>query len=96
MAPAIIVAYNMFMNSVDQMDQRRARNPAHQKEQRLHMNFSTFILDVSALQVFALRQVVDDGFNVLDFMNIYALFLFEQFILKVKQHVEKQIFVIEP
>ena len=24
MVPAIIVAYNMFMNSVDQMDQRRA------------------------------------------------------------------------
>ena len=69
MAPAIIVAYNMFMNSVDRMDQRRATNPTRQKEQRLHMSLFTFILDLSALQAFALRQVIDDGSNVLDFVS---------------------------
>jgi hypothetical protein len=36
--PAIIVANNIFMNSVDRMDQRRATNPTHQKEQQMHMS----------------------------------------------------------
>lgn len=69
MVPAIIVAYNMFMNSVDRMDQRRATNPTRRKEQRLHMSMFTFILDLAALQAFALHQVLDDGSNVLDFIS---------------------------
>lgn len=51
------------------MDQRRAKKPTRQKEQQLHMSLFTFILDLSALQAFALHQVIDDGSNVLDFVS---------------------------
>jgi hypothetical protein len=69
MVPAIIVAYNMFMNSVDRMDQRRATNPTRRKEQRLHMSLFTFVLDLAMMQAFALHQVIDARTNVLDFVS---------------------------
>jgi hypothetical protein len=69
MVPAIIVAYNMLINSLDQMSQRRATKPAHQKKQQLHMSVFIFILDLPTLQAFALHQVLDDGLNVLGFVS---------------------------
>ena len=79
MVPASIVAYNMFMNSVDRMEQRRATNPTRRKEQRLHMSMFTFVLDLAVLQAFALYQVIDDGSNrgcqsskLSDFFNFQA------------------------
>lgn len=58
--PAIIGAYNKFMNSVDRMDQRRSTNPTQRKEQRLHMSIFTYILDLSALQAYAVQQAISD------------------------------------
>ena len=54
--PAIIVAYNNYMNSVDRMDQIRATNPNKRREKRLHMSIWTYVLDLAALQAFALFE----------------------------------------
>jgi hypothetical protein len=53
---APIVAYNMFMNGVDRMDQYHATLPTQRKEQRLHMTIFTFILDLSITQAYAIYQ----------------------------------------
>jgi hypothetical protein len=45
--PAPIVAYNMFMNGVNHMDQCRATLAAQCKEQRIQMTIFTFICDPS-------------------------------------------------
>jgi hypothetical protein len=54
--PAPIVAYNMFMNGVDRMDQRRATLATQRKEQRIQMTLFTFILDLAVKQGFAIYQ----------------------------------------
>lgn len=58
MVPVIIVAYNMYMNSVDRMDQKRATNPTRRKEQRLHMSLFTYFLDMAALQAYSVFQTI--------------------------------------
>lgn len=58
--PAIIGAYNKFMNSVDRMDQRRSTNPTRRKEQRLHMNIFTYVLDLCAHQAYVVKQGIYD------------------------------------
>jgi hypothetical protein len=45
--PAIICAYNHFMNSVDQMDQLRSTVPTRQREKRLSMTLFTLVLDMA-------------------------------------------------
>ena len=58
LVPAPIVAYNLFMNSVDRMDQKRSALPCKRKEMRLHMSCFTYILDLACLQAFAIHQVI--------------------------------------
>jgi hypothetical protein len=58
MVPVFIVAYNMYMNSVDKMDQKRTMNPTKRKEQRLHMSLFTYFLDMAALQTYAEFQSI--------------------------------------
>jgi hypothetical protein len=58
-APSVLVAYNVFMNSVDLMDQRRAVNPTKRKEPRLSMTLWTWALDLGLHNAFALREELD-------------------------------------
>jgi hypothetical protein len=51
--PAPIVAYNMFMNEVNCMDQCRATLATQRKEQRIQMTIFTFIWDLAVTQGFA-------------------------------------------
>jgi hypothetical protein len=51
--PAPIVAYNMFMNSVDRLDQYRSTNPTQRKERRLQMTIFTLFLDLAVSQALA-------------------------------------------
>ena len=51
-----IVAYNMFMNDVDHMDQYRSTLPTQCKELRLHMTIFTFLLDLAVSQAYAIHQ----------------------------------------
>jgi hypothetical protein len=53
---APIVAYNMFMNGVDRMDQYRSTLATQRKEMRLQMTLFTYLLDLAISQAFALHQ----------------------------------------
>jgi len=53
---APIVAYNMFMNGVDRMDQYRSTLATQRKERRLQMTIFTYLLDLAIGQAFALCQ----------------------------------------
>ena len=41
--PAIIVSYNLFMNSVDLVDQMVKTNHINRREKRISMNIFTFL-----------------------------------------------------
>ena len=47
LAPAIFVAYNIFMNGVDRMDQVRVANPSRRCEKRVSMSIFTWALDIA-------------------------------------------------
>jgi hypothetical protein len=64
-APSLLVAYNVFMNSVDLMDQRRAVNPTKRKEPRLSMTLWTWALDLALHNAFALRAEMNAGEDIL-------------------------------
>lgn len=55
---APIVAYNMFMNGVDRMDQYRSTLATQRKEKRLVMTVFTFLLDLAVSQAYAIYQKV--------------------------------------
>src|SRR5687768_7240244 len=59
MVPACIVTYNLFMNSVDRMDQLCSTNPARQKEGRVEMSVFTYLLDISANNAFVLYKKIE-------------------------------------
>ena len=52
--PAIVAAYNLFMNGVDRMDQVRSTAPARRAERRLSMSIFTWLLDLSSHNAFAI------------------------------------------
>lgn len=54
LVPSPIVAYNLFMNSVDRMDQKRSALPCKRKEQCLQMRVFTYLLDLACLQAYAI------------------------------------------
>jgi hypothetical protein len=58
-APSLLVAYNVFMNSVDLMDQRRAVNPTKRKEPRLSMTLWTWALDLALHNAYSLKGELD-------------------------------------
>jgi len=83
--PAPIVAYNMFMNGVHHMDQRRATLATQRKEQRIQMTIFTFILDLAVTQGFAIYQklAVGKAEKMLSFFN-FKCNLCESFIKQLR------------
>lgn len=59
--PAVIVAYNLFMNSVDRFDQVRSTNATCRKEQRVPMSLFTFLLDASVQNAYAIQQAIPNA-----------------------------------
>lgn len=59
LVPAIIAAYNKYMNSVDLMDQRRATNAIRRKEPRLSMTLFSLVVDLSISNAFSVSQVLN-------------------------------------
>jgi hypothetical protein len=53
MAPATIVAYNLFMNAVDRMDQRRQPVACQRREKRVNMSVFTMIMDLACSNGYA-------------------------------------------
>ena len=56
MVPSIIVAYNIFMNSVDRFDQYRQTYITLRRERRVTMSIFTFLLDASIYNAYAVYQ----------------------------------------
>ena len=54
--PSIILAYNLYMNSVDIVDQRRKATYTRRKESKISMNFLQLILDYAIHNAYALFQ----------------------------------------
>jgi hypothetical protein len=52
-APAIVVAYNLFMNAIDRMDQRRQPVACQQREKHVSMTIFTLILDLACSNGYA-------------------------------------------
>ena len=57
-APAIFVAYNVFMNGVDRMDQTRVVNPCRRKEIKLVMTIFTWAIDIACNNAFAIFKTL--------------------------------------
>ncbi|KAG6943184.1 hypothetical protein JG688_00017736 [Phytophthora aleatoria] len=55
---AMIVAYNLFMNGVDRVDQLRSTNPIRRKEKRLSISILTWALDLALINAFSLLNKV--------------------------------------
>jgi hypothetical protein len=53
-APTIVVAYNLFMNAVNRMDQRRQPVACQQREKRVSMTIFTLILDLACSNGYAI------------------------------------------
>lgn len=53
-APAIVVAYNMFMNAVDVMDQYREANITKRKDKRVSLGLFFFLMDLCVHNAFAI------------------------------------------
>ena len=54
--PAIIVSYQLFMNSVDRVDQLRSTAATRRKEKRIHMSLWTYCIDLSVHQAFCVYK----------------------------------------
>jgi len=58
MAPAFIVAYNIYMNSVDRFDQLRATVPSIRKEKRVTSSMFAFLVDVCVHNAHAVSKEI--------------------------------------
>ncbi len=68
--PAIVAAYNIFMNSVDIMDQLRATTPSRRKEKRLAMSLFTWVLDFATSNAYAIfKHLREKGSIPLDALS---------------------------
>ena len=63
--PAPIVTYNIYMNSVDIMDQHRKVVPMQHKEKRIYMSVFTLLLDLAVHNAYALYCCLYDR-NIID------------------------------
>ena len=62
--PAIVAAYNMFMNAVDRMDQIRSTAPTRHREKHLPMTLFTLILDLAVNNARAIQNKLELGDDI--------------------------------
>lgn len=69
LVPAVIVAYNLFMNSVDRFDQLRSTEATMRKERRVTMSILSFVLDAAIINSHALLHAISNpGEGIIDAM----------------------------
>ena len=75
--PVLIVAYNLFMNAVDQLDQKRAACAILRKEIRVSQSIFTWILDAACINANALRMTLlpGDEIKLPEFKRRVSLYL---------------------
>src|SRR5687767_6079856 len=59
LVPSFIVAYNNYMNRVDQMDQLCSINATRRKECYVEMTIFTFLLDIGINNAFSLCKKIE-------------------------------------
>jgi hypothetical protein len=90
LVPAPIIAYNMFMNGVDRMDQLRSTNITQRREKRLYMTMFTMCLDLAIHQAYCLYNATHPNVNerkhkcLQSFKQQVAIFLVEPLLNKKK------------
>lgn len=67
--PAIICAYNNFINGVDKLDQFRSTAPTHRKKKLLQMSLFTWLLYLRIHNSYALRIAILSGSSSVDSLN---------------------------
>lgn len=87
--PAIIVAYNLYMNSVDRADRKWSTNPTRRGGKYLHMSMFTYVLDLSVLQAHNVLQTIksDDNVSLVQFKRSLCEALVNPY-RKTRNHVE--------
>jgi hypothetical protein len=63
MAPAPIVAYNLFMNAVDRMDQRRQPLACQRREKRVSMSIFTMVMDLACSNGYAVACTLSSDYK---------------------------------
>ena len=62
LAPALVAAYNKFMNGVDCFDQFRLTHATVRREKRVNMSRFTYLLDLAVINAFQVyKKLCDDG-----------------------------------
>ena len=71
LVPNIIVAYNLYMNNVDLVDQRRKATYTQRKERKIYMSFFHLILDYAVNNAYALYKWALDHSNGTNDIRVY-------------------------
>lgn len=56
--PCFLLACNLFMNSVDRLDQFRSTNATMRRDKRVPMSLLTYFLDASVQNAYAVLQSI--------------------------------------
>jgi hypothetical protein len=63
MAPAPVVAYNMFMNAVDHMDQCHQSNPCMRREKRLSLTLFSAFIDFACNNGYSVGSILSSSYK---------------------------------
>ena len=67
--PAIVVSYQLFMNSVDRVDQIRSTNPIRRREKKIHMSLWTYFLDLVLHQSYCIYKTLIENKKISEYDN---------------------------
>ena len=75
MVPSVIFIFGLFMNSVNMIDKKFSTVCTRRKENRLHMSFFTYLLDVARVQAYAVFSHVKEESTKKVLKNLREIFV---------------------